>query len=492
MANKLQLDLSGGVNVTTTPLALSDNECEWAVNYDLDRFGALTKRSGYTQLGSQLTDNSVLGLYAYGDRDNLLAVINNASDTDSTLYRFNGATWDSKLTGRTANARARFADFVGRTYYVNGSDKMVTSANGGTLSTWDYTSAPDSGDNFQPKYVAVYKDRVYAARQGGSGEDSRLYWSGKPDSNAVSWDITADYADIDPDNQNSITGLENNGNRLLVFKSNAMYRWQFGAVEADRIIGVGAFEQEAIATNFEVGITFFFGEQGIYAYSPAQGRPSLISRKIQRILDTRGNTNWNASQLTCDRDNLYVAGIDSITLDGRQILNPWFVYNITLDAWTLYSTPEQVTALTSYLNSTNNPTVIFGTASGNIYEFDPDVSYDGTTTTPIATDFISKEYLLNFPQKARIKEIDITSLTTNRTQVLFDVDRKDEWTSLGEVQGRFSTHHNTTHPRGNTARVRLSSNNTGTQMVEGYNIEYEPVEVENPKQSYGRKAQQHR
>lgn len=498
MANHLNLDLSGGMNVSKAPLTLSDNECELALNYNLSRYGALTKRKGYTKLGSQLVDNnSILGLYAYSGMDTLIAVINASGGATSTLYRFNGSSWESKRTGLTASKRAYFAEFVDRLFMVNGADDMQSSGNGTSLGTWAYTSCPPSTDAFRPKYISVYEDRVYAAcLEQGSGTSSRLHWSSLPSGGAISWDVTNDWADIDPDDQYPITGLTRNGNRLLVFKQDALYRWQFGAVEADRIIGVGAFSQDCIVTNYEIGITFFFSPHGVYAYSLGEGRPKLISRPIKRILEQQGNSTWDNCVMACDSEHLYISGISSVTIDGRTISNPWLVYNIALDAWTLYSTFDLPTAMGIYYNQTKDIGLVFGSSDGELFSFSTSGGASSSNNYPtdngnaIETDFISKEYLLNIPKQARVEEIDIISLVRNRTQVFFDADRQNEWAPSGELHTRISKVE-TKQPRCNTVRIRATSNNAGEQIIEGYNIQYEPLAYEDQK-AYGRKAEQHR
>jgi hypothetical protein len=282
---------------------------------------------------------------------------------------------------------------------------------------------------------------------------------------------------------------------LLVFKRDALYRWQFGAVEADRIIGVGAFSQDCIATNYEIGITFFFGPHGVYAYSPGEGRPKLISRLIQRILDAKGNSSWDDCVMTCDKNHLYITGLDSVTIDGRTITNPWLVYNIALDAWTMYSTYNRPSAIALYYNSTRDTAVYFGSTDGEVFSFSTTGSMS-TSNNPtdngssIETDFISKEMLLNIPNQARVEEVDIVSLLRNRTNVFIDVDRTNEWAPSGELQGRI-TKIETKKPRGNTVRIRATSNNRDEQMIEGYNVKYEPLDYEDQK-AYGRKAEQSR
>src|SRR3990167_10231535 len=126
----------------------------------------------------------------------------------------------------------------------------------------------------------------------------------------ITW-AAANWFEVNPDDNDEITALENNGNRLLIFKNYAMYRWTFGQVEADRIIGVGTTSQESVKTNFDLGITFFANPKGVYAYT--DGRPKLISRKIQDYIDAVSD--WKYVAAGVDNDH-YRLSVGDLTVNG--------------------------------------------------------------------------------------------------------------------------------------------------------------------------------
>src|SRR3990167_8706471 len=152
-----------------------------------------------------------------------------------------------------------------------------------------------------------------------------------PSSGAITWDTTNDWFDVNPDDGDEITALENNGNRLLIFKRRSTYRWVFGATEPDRLLGVGTESQECVKTNLDLGITFFANSKGVYAYTGE--RPKLISRKIQAWIDANTAANWDDACAEIDDDHYYLYLGDSLTVDSVVYTNVMAVYSISLDAW---------------------------------------------------------------------------------------------------------------------------------------------------------------
>ncbi len=471
-SSKLQLDLSGGMNVYSTPLVIKDNEAELIVNYELTRAGGIQKRKGYTTVGNQIVSNNAILAIAEGTNSNYrrIAAIDAADDATSTLYRLVGSTWTVWKTGDLAGAVPRFESFVGYIFRANGSDDLQ-SASG---TSWGYTNCPVNGDNFNPRYIKRFGDRLYGADASNHGGTSRIFWSSLPSASLVlTWDLTNDYADIDPDTGEAITGLDVNGDRLLIFKNNAIFRWQFGATDADRIIGVGAFSQDVIRTNYELGITFFVSKRGIYSYSPfSEGRPRLISRPIQRWFDAVPNL--STARMEIDLDNVYVFTTGNTTLGGTTISRAVFVYNIPLDAWTLYSMPSaQVNAVGQFQEigaSTGAVSkIMIGDFTGRVYQFGSGTS---DNTSPIATEFISKEYLLHFPEQVQLREINMFALTQGSTQSFFDTDRSGTFEGIGQMNGRISSKR-VTNKKCNSIRMRFTDNSIGDALIEGFEFEYD-------------------
>src|SRR3990167_334199 len=323
MANKTTFNLSGGMNSKVSPLIIKDEECELIVNYNLDTVGALTKRNGYDVFATQpVAGKRVLGLGQYTNTSTTvettqIMVVNNSGDTQSVIYYNNSGTWTTSKTDDTAITtvtnfnRVRFRTFLDYLFRVNGTNVIATS-NNVNGSTWGTTNAPST---ITPSFIEVFQDRIYLARN-GTAAASRIFFSSLPSSGTITWTTATDFFDINPDDGDEITALENNGNRLLMFKRRSLYRWTYGLTEPDRLIGIGTHSQECVKTNLDLGITFFANEYGAYAYSG--NRPKLISRKIQPWFDAITATALDVMCAESDNDHYYLYLGDSLTVAGRE------------------------------------------------------------------------------------------------------------------------------------------------------------------------------
>ena len=401
MTQLLKSNFSGGMNAKVSPLLLKDTQVELALNYNLDTTGALTKRNGYDVYASQpVASKTIVGLYQFTHtgtpaESTQMMVANSAADANTVIYYNNGGTWtlskaDTAITTFTNANRYRFATFLDYVFRVNGTAVVATSTNVDG-ATWGTTDAPTV---ITPSFIAIYEDRVYVARN-GVALGSRVYFSGLPSSDAISWTTATDYFDVNPDDGDEITALENNGNRLLIFKNRALYRWKFGSLEPDRLIGIGTKSQECVKTNLDLGITFFANEYGVYAYDG--GRPKKISRKIDKWIKACSATDVSGFCAETDDDHYYLYLSDSLTVDSRTYTNVMAVYTISLDAWVIYTLNTPVRVMAKLIIS-NVEGIYFGSTNGRTYKFDTGTADDsggaaGATATPIAGEIISKEYI---------------------------------------------------------------------------------------------------
>lgn len=473
MANKLQLNFSGGMNTNTSPLIIKDNEAELIINYKLDKLGQLTRR-GALSLGLgdvPVNARDVNGLYQFTKANGTLhqlMVANNAGNTNGVIYYISGGLWTVAKNNDTASKKTRFATFVDYVFRVNGSNVVGSSTN---ASAWGTTNCPAT---ITPNFIAVFQDRVYVAN-GGSATASRFWFSSLPSAGAITWDTTNDWVDVNPDDGDAITALENNGNRLLIFKNRAMYRWTFGQVEPDRVIGVGTSSQESVKTNFDIGVTFFANQRGVYAYSG--GRPKLISRKIQNYIDAVSS--WTNVYGEVDNYHYYL-NVGSTTVDGRTITNTCLVYHIALDAWTVYALPAPVTWAARLMQSSPIEKVYFaGAGSADIISQTWEVTENGTVDLSIysiESEFRSKEYLLSFPQRTNVSWIDLFSTQRLEAYAFYDLDRQNEFVELGAMTQRVSNFRVPFPRECNSIRIKIAVNSTRGSSFEGFNIEHEPKE----------------
>lgn len=462
------------MNTKTSSLIIKDSESELILNYNLDKVGSLTRRNGYVRYANQpVADKSIDAMYNYnipsGANYHIMVVPNSGSTQKVIYYTLNqGATWTiSNLTADTLNSlKTRFAAFVGYVFRVNGVDAMKS---GTDPSTWGTTNCITTG-GITIGDLAVFQSRLYAM-DSATANKSRIYFSSLPDPStyALTWDTTNDFFDVNPSDGDSNVCLENNGNRLLIFKRRALYRWTFGQVEPDRLIGVGTSSPQCVKTNFDVGITFFANQNGVYGYSG--NRPKLLSRKIQPYIDAVSD--WTAVSAEVDTDHYYLY-VGTVTVGGRTFTNTWYVYHISLDAWTIYTTDVAVTAMTRFDVAATSPlyNIYFGSTNGRTYQF---LSGTKDDTASIPSEWISKEYTLSYPTRTNLTWIDIFASQRVAVNAFYDLDRLNQFGELGQLSTRI-TNFKIPVRECNTFRAKLADNSNDVSIIEGFNVEHIPKE----------------
>lgn len=493
MANKINLNLSGGMNAKTSPLIIKDNECELALNYTLNKLGGLEKRAGYSQYSNQpQVGKRVLGLYEFragttykapvGTKVQLMAIENTDANAKKIYSTTSGANWTERATYALYGQKSRWASFLGNVIHLDGTATTAVKSSNGTSWATGAPAPTGTTTGAVMAEVKVFQDRVYAMGSastvtGGiftnSNFGSKVFFSSLPDVNATTITYAeADNFDVNPDDNDAIVGCENNGNRLLIFKHDSMYRWTYGQVEADRLIGVGTSAIESVRTNFDVGITFFANAKGVFAYTGS--RPKLISRKIQPYIDAV--TDWTDVCAEVDDDHYYLS-VGDITVNGRTFTNAVLVYHISLDAWTIFTLADRpVVFARMYGSSTTKMSIYFGSSTGKVFKF-LDSSTDDAGTA-IQCDFISKEHMLSYPERTNVTWIDIFSQNPSAASVSYDLDRNADliatnYMTVGIASTRI-TNFKTPMRECNSIRIRITDNSKFASSVEGYNIEHEP------------------
>lgn len=395
-----------------------------------------------------------------------LAVVDNAAGTQGVIYYRTSGGWATSKTNDTAGLRTRFATFVDYVFRVNGTDVVATSTDP-PASSWGTTNAPGT---ITPKYVNVYEDRVYVLRGASAGQKSRLWFSSLPSSGtSITWDITNDFVDVNPDDGDEFTGVINHGDVQLLFKNRALFRWRFKNVEPDRVIGVGAPDQEAIAGHYELGITFFVNRHGAWAYT--SGYPKNIGRKIQPFFDAITDANISGIRTGIDSDHFYIYPGADVTVDGRTYRNPVFVYTISLDAWTIDTLYDAPRYFGNYLSS-NQEVLHFGNNNGGIFQLGGITAMtddSGGAAAPIAGEVEFKEEFLSvdgsFGRNLTVFADNFVGLKWS-----YRYDRSPDWINAGEQKRRI--HKLLMSQRGHYVQLRAADNSSNRSIIEGYNIEH--------------------
>lgn len=479
MIKKDYYDFSKGQNSKTSPLFIADNECELVQNYHMDNLGALTKRDGITTLVGQIVNNKpILGMYYFKDSQgtdysNVLVTIDDASSTNSDIFNIESNAWANSKADDTAGALPIFTTFLDNVFRVNGAQKVGVTSD---LATWTDVDTPDTTvPDLKTKYITVWQDRVYTANEnGGTKYPSRLYWSSLHDSGDITWDIVYDYSDINPDDNDEITWIEPFGEKLLVFKNEAIYRWTYGDnVEPDKLITEGTPQGRTVKQT--QGIIFFANIRGIYAYT-GYGQPLLISKKIKDFTDAIPTLANMRAEVDYDHYYLYVG---DLTVKGETYSNAMLVYTISLKAWHIETYPFEIKSMARFKSKTLAATVIYdsiylGDDDGFVYRKETGVQdVNGTTATAINGRIVSKEYPLhNFPNYSIIDNLYFLTQKANGAKVNYRIDRGD-WKPWKDLKQRITDGKvGQGGDRARTIQFSITDNSITKSQIEGLSIAF--------------------
>lgn len=341
-------------------------------NLDDDVLGILRVRPGVTAIGDVLQANKpVLGLYYFKDsaggaNSQLIASSNNGADGATVTKYLNGSNVWATIAGTfTANAVQRFETFSGYVFTVDSKFDAPKSWNG-VAGSWDTThllSAPAG------QFIKAYKSRLHIACT--AANPTRILFSSIIDiSGNITWTVATDYLDIPGED---ITGLENNGTLLLIFKYHSMYRWNGSSTDADRVIDVGCSSNESIATRN--GLTFFFNPNGIYQTDG--GRPVRISKPVQRWIDAIDPAYYTKVSGTVDANNYYCS-IGDVTVDGVAYTNVMLVRSLSNSSWRVRTYAKEIRRMAPYVTSTGLEALMVGTDVGDVQRFNSGLTDAGT------------------------------------------------------------------------------------------------------------------
>lgn len=478
-------NFSSGQNSKTSPLFLADSECELVQNYHMDNLGSLTKRNGITpiyRVGStpigQIVDNQpILGMFFFNDiqgtdNSNILVATNNATAADSVIYKVSSNAWAiSKTDAGYGNFKVQFVSFIDYVFRANqrieGNSAPVESSN--DLITWGTTNCPFG---IQPKFIAMWEDRLYALNDDLGPNRSRIYWSSLPSGTplAITWTPATDYADINPDDGDQITWGEPFGRVMLVFKNKAVYRWTFQQVEADKIIDVGTPLNSRTVKQVH-GIVFFANEYGVWIMEGAYSFPKLISKKVEDFIDAI--TDFNKLVAEVDEDHYYLF-ISDVTVKGTTYNNCMLVYTLSLKSWHIETYPFEIKFMARFQRKTLGTTEIYdsiylGDDDGFVYRKDVGTSdYLGVDAKSISGKIITKEYpLVDFPKDSILDNLYVFSQKAAGVKVNYRRNR-GEWQAWKDLTQRITE--GKLSGRAKTIQLGFTDNSINASQIEGFSV----------------------
>jgi len=271
----------GGVKLAA-PNQLAEDECRGLANMLLDERGGASKRRG------AITRNSgsarVISLYTFYRAGSNPQILAHYSDGSLKYSTDDGSTFTNIATGLSTTNPMAFETFTGKCYFCNGVDNYA-SWTGSVYTT--YASAPKA------KYLRIWKDTMWAA-----GVDADRVYSSTP-GDAETWPAL-NFVDIAKGDGDEITGLDTNGDLLIVPKRRRGFVIYDPATFANRMFD---FEKGAEShfsfVHYEQNI-FYLSSRGICVFlgdTPSQVVSGNIDPVFQAdILDlSKLNIAWGYS-----------------------------------------------------------------------------------------------------------------------------------------------------------------------------------------------------
>lgn len=228
------IDFSGGVNSNAGQYLLAENQAKDSRNFHTTPIGSLKKRTGFTTANDS-TLNSVAdldtthSLFPCNTATKSLIVVGTDNDASSdTIAKMTTAGVCSVLeTGKTAGKRWEWVQAPtgsgshGPIYGVNGTDTPQTW-DGSASSMTDWTATTGTVPS-AAKYLLYHADRIWAAGLGnGRVRYTGLTSDAVPAPDPRNWD-TDGYVDIEPQDGEDFTGIQDVGPYILFTKPRKSY-----------------------------------------------------------------------------------------------------------------------------------------------------------------------------------------------------------------------------------------------------------------------------
>jgi len=438
-----------------------ENSVQLAINMHFDRIGSMTTRLGVATYADDLTGSvTAFGtLNILGGNDRLFAQV--ADD----ISVWNGTAWTSVRT-TTVETKARFSQFLNRTWMVNGNagDAPETS-DGGAFDDTDVPASFPAADFIE----AGYGGRVWIV----DASTDILYYTdivqsvdGTSYVSPLTFDITTNFiAEFSPQDGESTTGLFRVPKALLLFKENHIYRvYSTTNVDPYPAYNVGTFSQESIVQGKD-GV-YFHHPSGFYKFN-YDSQPTEISRRISDVVKAIPRTAYPNIVGIYDNFDAIKWSCGPLTFEGVDYLNCQVRYTISTNVWTIYDFASNgITALVRYDNGTTIDQIV-GTSAGLVGKLD-----SGNTDFGSSIYFEMIDRWRSFTEMySSTKTIrGISAITENGGGTLFQYQTQkstvNKWEDIDTIGEEYvSLFPNEVTEYFNLIRTRMVGNSTGTPIV---------------------------
>lgn len=433
-----------------------DGQLVHAVNTVGFPYGGMSKRPGYGTflgtLGAQVNSLFSYSPYPTGAGTQLFVY---AAAGSLLNYSAQGtAPWAvaQGSTGGDSGGTITNGNHVG--YSALNNVLIIGDGAGSTRHTTNGTQFTNTSLAPIAQYISQFHNRIYTS----DGTSGNLQYSVTND--ATNWNTggTSDSSSFVVPNEGGILNHFVAGDRLNIVKQRGdMFNWDDTTL-VDMSTKYGPSSPWAV-TNID-DTWYYLNQYGIFTFDGAT--KSLISNPIQRQFYNKNNTgigtaSWGTAPGVGHIWD-YMVAVGTITDDftGRTIPNAIIRYDFQKNQFTNWSFNDAPTAFHSYYDLSQKRQLIFGNATGQVFQLDPTKTSDNGA--PIQTEMV---FLFTYASQN-----ESFSPTSAATLLGSSYEKKWNWIRLffnpgDEVNIQYSFTNTLTYQHQKWSEVINTSNRTG-------------------------------
>lgn len=463
-----------------------ETSVEESLNFHFDTIGSATLRKGTTIIGGQL-GAPITGIHYFVDSLHAGARTQLVVASSTNLSYLSGTTWVPIRMGLTIGSKARFSTYLDYMFMVNGTESTAVwdgNTAGGFTTGGNASGAPTG------QYIENFRSRMWIA--GNATYPDRLYYSSIPSSVVtpiITWSTdpaTGLWIDISPSDGDTITALQRFKNKMIVFKTNRIYRvFDIGQVDPDPYYSVGTSSAESVVET-KSGV-FFHHSSGFYQYNVYDVVQEISGPLRKDIMQAIPSSSYGSVVGWLEADGDHVCwSVGTVVVNGVTFTNLVLRYTISTMVWTHYTYPTQASTSIRrqplYTDSTSQYTVV-ADSSGNVLKMNIGKQDTGSNAQAVAIPYsiIHKWETLDGLLSTRkiVMTANFSHYGGTGTIVAFQTEAQDpddlgNWEQkVGQpsVLKQINTGFNTMNIKARKFRFRLFGTSTGDPFLyNGYEI----------------------
>ncbi len=423
----------GGLNTTSGPLGLQDNESPDLQNVDFDKSGSVIQRKGYRTLNTSAiaANKKVTGIYWFEKQDGGETSVAVCNSSFFAMNALNG-TWNDKTGGLTISITNQidwetFLDTTLATDNVNVPFKWTGTGDAAVMTVPTGLS--------RAKFVKEFQNYSIFANVAISGVEynSRFYHS--TIKTIDSWSLL-DFYDVGKEDGQDIAGIHVLGDKLVVFKDRSIYNVFFTGSNAAPFSVVKSNSSVGCVSHWSIqevdnGLVFL-ARDGLYFYD---GNNSFkISDRITSTLITYPATYLtNAVSMVLRTKNQYMLGLTGSGTTNNKVL-VWDYFN---NSFSIY-TGMNAASMGIFFVSGTDERPYFGDYKGFVYRGNiGDDDYPENTKTSINayyyTNWKSYDELMGKKGVGKVVVYYATVTGTMSFSYSYDLTASDTYTSTFDM-----------------------------------------------------------